>query len=134
MSRWRAYSVSYWRCCLRRAIVVDVGEGLYQLINPEIIEERGAQVGEEGCLSVPGRRGVVRRPYWVKVRAMDRFGKEIEVEGEGYLARAFCHEIDHLNGVLYVSCMIRELAEGEEFEDIVESDGKEAEDAPGEPA
>ena len=87
---------------LKRVVVIDVGEGLLELINPEIIETRGEQTGAEGCLSVPGEEGEVKRPYVVRVRAQDRHGNTFEIEGEELLARAFCHEIDHLDGILYV--------------------------------
>lgn len=87
---------------LRRAVVVDIGEGLIELINPVIVETSGEQTDLEGCLSVVDYVGEVTRPNYVKVKAQDRFGKDIEVEGEGFLARAFCHEIDHLEGILFV--------------------------------
>lgn len=86
---------------LRRVVVVDVGMGLHELINPEIIDQKGNQCGSEGCLSIPGEYGMVNRPQWVKVRAQDRFGKEFEQEADGYLAVAFCHELDHLDGILF---------------------------------
>lgn len=92
---------------LKRIVVIDVGEGPIVLINPEIIETSGEQTGEEGCLSVPGKWGIVTRPNYVKVRALNEEMEEFEIEGEGLLARAFCHEIDHLDGKMYV-----ELAEG----------------------
>ena len=101
---------------LRRVVVIDVTEdhsGLRELVNPEIIESSGTQTGREGCLSVPERQGVVTRPMKVKVRYQDRHGKTVEAEAEGFEARAFCHEIDHLNGVLYVDVMDRELTEEE---------------------
>ena len=89
---------------LRRIVVVEVDPGhLIELINPEIIERSGTQTGLEGCLSVPGKHGTVTRPMKVKVRALDRTGKVREYEGEGLLARCFCHEIDHLDGKLYTS-------------------------------
>ena len=91
---------------LKRIVVIDVGEGPIVLINPQIIESSGEQTGEEGCLSVPGKFGIVTRPDRVKVRAFDENMNEFEMEGEGVLARAFCHELDHLDGKLYV-----ELAE-----------------------
>ena len=94
---------------LKRIVVIDVGEGPIVLINPEIIETSGEQTGEEGCLSVPGKSGVVTRPNYVKVRAFDEDMKEIVLEGEGLLARAFCHEIDHLDGHLYVEKVEGEL-------------------------
>ena len=87
---------------LRRAVVVDIGEGLIELINLVIVETSGEQTDLEGCLSVVDYIGEVTRPNYVKVKAQDRFGKDIEVEGEGFLARAFCHEIDHLEGILFV--------------------------------
>jgi peptide deformylase len=87
---------------LKRVVVIDIGDGLLELINPEIIETSGEQLDDEGCLSVVGEAGAVRRPYRVKVRAFDRNGNLIEIEGEELLARAFCHEIDHLEGVLFV--------------------------------
>lgn len=92
---------------LKRIVVIDVGEGPIILINPVIVETAGEQCGEEGCLSVPGKSGLVTRPNYVKVRALNEEMEEIELEGEELLARAFCHEIDHLDGKMYV-----ELAEG----------------------
>lgn len=94
---------------LRRVVVVDVGEGLIELVNPEIVESEGENCGPEGCLSVPDRSGLVIRPDSVTVRAQNAKGETFEIKGEGYLARAFCHEIDHLNGILYVDKMEREL-------------------------
>jgi peptide deformylase len=88
---------------LKNIVVIDVGEGPIVLINPEIIEADGEQTGEEGCLSVPGKWGIVTRPDHVKVRALNEEMEEFEIEGEGLLARAFCHEIDHLSGDLYVN-------------------------------
>ena len=87
---------------LKRIVVIDIGDGLLELINPEIIETSGEQIGEEGCLSVIGESGIVIRPNVVKVRAYNRKGQLFEIEGEELLARAFCHEIDHLDGILYV--------------------------------
>ena len=87
---------------LKKIVVIDVGEGPIVLINPEIIETSGEQTGEEGCLSVPGKWGIVTRPEHVKVRALNQEMEPFEMEGEGLLARAFCHEIDHLYGQLYV--------------------------------
>ena len=87
---------------LRRMFVVQVDdEHLYELINPEIVETDGDQYGEEGCLSVPGYVGLVHRPEHVKIRGLDRNGKPVEYEGEGLLARAFMHEYDHLDGIIY---------------------------------
>lgn len=94
---------------LRRVVVVDIGEGLIELINPVIIYKKGEQIDKEGCLSVPGRAGTVIRPKIVKVRALDRSGKEIIIEGKQLLARALCHEIDHLSGILYIDNMIAEV-------------------------
>ena len=103
---------------LRRVVVIDVGDehGLIELVNPEIIAVEGEQAGEEGCLSLPGRRGYVVRPNKVTVRAQDRNGKPFEITGEGLLARAFCHEIDHLDGVLYVDKMDHEIFADEKNE------------------
>jgi peptide deformylase len=86
----------------KRVVVIDAGEGLIELINPEIVERREEQLGSEGCLSIPGLYGDVRRSKWVKAKALDRNGNEIVVEGEDLLARAIQHEIDHLNGVLFI--------------------------------
>lgn len=88
---------------LKNIVVIDVGEGPIILINPELVEETGEQTGEEGCLSVPGKWGTVTRPFKVKVRALDEEMNEFEIEGEDLLARAFCHEIDHLFGDLYTN-------------------------------
>ena len=96
---------------LKRAVVVDVGEGLIELVNPEIVSTEGARVGVESCLSVPGRCGTVERPIKVTVRAQDRFGNPIEIAGEGFLAVALCHEIDHLDGVVYVDKMIEDVSD-----------------------
>lgn len=86
---------------LKRIVVIDVGEGPIVLINPEILETSGEQTGDEGCLSVPGMAGQVTRPNYVKVKALDVNMEEQIYEGEGLLARAFCHEIDHLDGKMY---------------------------------
>ncbi|MBQ4105443.1 MAG: peptide deformylase [Clostridia bacterium] len=98
---------------LRRIVVIDVGEGLIELINPEIIERKGSQQEVEGCLSCPGEYGITKRPMYVKVKAQDRDGVERIYEGEGLLARCFCHEIDHLEGILYKDVVIRMLAPDE---------------------
>lgn len=94
---------------LKRIVVIDIGEGPMVLINPEIIETAGEQTGEEGCLSVPGKFGVVTRPNYAKVKALNEDMEEIVVEGEELLARALCHEIDHLDGHLYVERVIGDL-------------------------
>lgn len=101
---------------LRRVVVIDVGDGLIELVNPEIIFAEGEQGGPEGCLSVPGRQGFVVRPSKVTVRAQDRKGKPIEVTGEGLKARALCHEIDHLDGIVYVDKMDHEIFDEDEEE------------------
>ena len=95
---------------LRRIVVIETpDEGLIELINPKIIAYSGEQESEEGCLSVPGRWGVTRRPMHVTVRAMNRQGEIFDVTGSGLLAKAFCHEIDHLDGKLYIDCAIQML-------------------------
>ncbi len=86
---------------LKRVVVIDIGEGLIELINPEIVSQRGKQDGSEGCLSFPGEFGNVIRPNKVTVKAQDRNGKEFTIQGKELLARAFCHEIDHLNGIVF---------------------------------
>ncbi len=99
---------------LRRAvIVVDEEDEMIELVNPEIVFQEGEQTDPEGCLSVPGKWGMVTRPYHVRVRAQDRFGELFEVEGEGLTARCFCHEIEHLDGHLYVEHIDRFLTEEE---------------------
>lgn len=107
---------------LKRIVVIDVGEGPIVLINPEILETSGEQTGDEGCLSVPGLAGQVTRPNYVKVKALDENMEEVIYEGEGLLARAFCHEIDHLDGRLYV-----EKVEGELHEPVYEEEEDEEE-------
>ncbi len=110
---------------LRRVVVVDLGEdGVLELINPEIIEESGSQSGLEGCLSVPGKYGIVTRPNIVKVRAQDRFGEWFEAEGEGMIARCFCHELAHLDGHLYTEVAERMLTQ-EELEELMEEEDSE---------
>lgn len=105
---------------LRRVVVIDDGKGLIELINPEIIYQDGEQEESEGCLSIPGRFGIVMRPNNVKVKALNRHGEEFEIEGTDLLARALCHEIDHLNGELFIDKVIRFLTE-EELNKISES-------------
>ena len=99
---------------LKRIVVIDVGEGPIVLINPEILETSGEQTGDEGCLSVPGMAGQVTRPNYVKVKALDVNMEEQIYEGEGLLARAFCHEIDHLDGILYTDKMIEDVTDRED--------------------
>ncbi|WP_432400698.1 peptide deformylase [Wukongibacter sp. M2B1] len=93
---------------LRRIVVIDIGDGIIELINPEIIEQDGSYIDIEGCLSVPERSGEVERPFYVKVKAMNRDGEEFYIEGEELLARVLCHEIDHLNGILFIDKIIEE--------------------------
>ena len=109
---------------LRRVAVVDVTAdhtGLREMVNPEILSTEGTQTGREGCLSVPGRQAVVTRPRTVRVAFQDRHGKRVELEAEGFEARAICHELDHLDGTLYVDKMDRELTE-EEIEGHIPED------------
>ena len=107
---------------LRKIVVIEVVEGeVLELINPEIIERSGSQTGYEGCLSVPGRTGIVTRPDYVKVKALDRNGEEKTYEGTGLLARCFCHELDHLEGTIYTDVADRMLTE-EEYDEYMESD------------
>ena len=98
---------------LRRVVVVDTGEGILELVNPTIVETDGEQVGPEGCLSVPGKYGLVKRPYYAKVRAQDRNGEWFEAEGEELIGRCFCLELDHLDGIVYTEVMDRFLTEEE---------------------
>ncbi len=105
---------------LRRIVVVDVGEGPIELVNPVIIEKSGEQEGLEGCLSCPGEWGITKRPMNVTVKAQDRYGKEFTVSGEGLLAKAFCHELDHLEGILYKQIAIR-MVSPEEIEELESS-------------
>jgi peptide deformylase len=106
---------------LRRAVLVDNGEEVLELINPEILETSGEQTGPEGCLSVPGKYGMVTRPDFVRVRAQDRFGNWHEYEGTELTARCFCHEIEHLDGHLYTEHVTHFLTE-EELEDYYGED------------
>ena len=102
---------------LRRVVIVDTGDGILELINPTMVETSGEQVGAEGCLSVPGKYGLVKRPYYAKVRAQDRNGDWFEAEAEELIARCFCHELDHLDGVVYTQVMDRYLSD-EELEEM----------------
>lgn len=94
---------------LKQIVVIDIGEGPVVLINPEILETSGEQTGDEGCLSVPGKAGQVTRPYVATVKALNENMEPIEITGEGLLARAICHECDHLDGILYVEHVEGEL-------------------------
>ncbi len=98
---------------LRRVVLVDNGEEVLELVNPTLLETDGEQVGPEGCLSVPGKYGLVKRPYYAKVRAQDRNGNWYETDGEELTARCFCHELDHLDGIMYTEVMERYLTEEE---------------------
>ena len=92
---------------LRRVVVIDIGEGLIELINPRIVMTSGEQTESEGCLSCPGEYGITKRPMHVTVKAQDRYGKEITLSGSELLARAFCHELDHLDGILFKEKVIK---------------------------
>ena len=110
---------------LRRVVLVDTGEEILELVNPTLVETDGEQEGPEGCLSVPGKYGLVKRPYYAKVRAQDRNGNWYEAEGEELIARCFCHELDHLDGIIYTEVMERflteeELAGDDDFEETTE--------------
>ncbi len=102
---------------LRRVVIVDTGEEILELVNPTMLETDGEQEGAEGCLSVPGRYGIVKRPYYAKVCAQDRYGDWYEAEAEELIARCFCHELDHLDGIVYTEVMERFLTE-EELEEL----------------
>ena len=104
---------------LRRVVIVDTGEEILELVNPSLLETSGEQCGAEGCLSVPGKYGLVKRPNYAKVRAQDRDGNWFEAEGEELIARCFCHELDHLDGIIYTEVMDRFLTEEE-----LEADGE----------
>lgn len=110
---------------LRRVVVVDNGEELLELVNPEILEQSGQQDGMEGCLSVPGKYGMVKRPNYVKLKAQDRCGQWHEYEGEKLTARCFCHELEHLDGHLYTERAYQMLTE-EEVEQMMQEDEDEA--------
>lgn len=94
---------------IKRVVVIDIGEGRIEMINPEITDTKGSQIGGEGCLSFPGLYGEVERPNYVKAKAFDRYGKEFVVEGEELLARAICHECDHLDGVVFTNHVTKYL-------------------------
>ena len=103
---------------LRRIVVVDLGDEIVELVNPRILEQSGEQDGLEGCLSVPNRFGLVKRPNFVKLEAQDRHGDWYEYEGEDLIARCFCHELEHLDGHLYTERAYRMLTE-EEYEKLM---------------
>ena len=98
---------------LRRVVVIETEEGLFELINPVIVKKTGEQEGVEGCLSLPGKWGMTKRPQCVTVRALDREGNEIEVTGYDLLAKAICHELDHLDGIIYTDKVLRMLSPDE---------------------
>ena len=98
---------------LRRIVVVNTGDSILELVNPTLLETDGEQIDAEGCLSVPGKYGLVKRPYYAKVRAQDRNGQWFEAEGEELIARCFCHELDHLDGIVYTEVMERFLRDDE---------------------
>ena len=110
---------------LRRVVLVDVGDenGYLELINPEILETEGEQTGLEGCLSVPGKWGIVTRPAYVKIKAQDRYGDWFEAEGEEIVARCFCHECAHLDGQLYTE-VAEKMLTPEELEELLSEDEK----------
>ena len=107
---------------MRRLATVDVGTGFFELINPIIVAREGEQRGEEACLSCGDRRGIVVRPRSITVQSLNREGETVLYKAEGFLARAMCHEIDHLDGTLFIDVMERELFDGQEYE---EEDGDE---------
>ncbi len=98
---------------LRRVVLVDTGDEILELINPSLVETDGEQIGAEGCLSVPDKFGLVKRPMWAKVVAQDRNGNWFEAEGEELIARCFCHELDHLDGIVFTEVMERLLTDEE---------------------
>lgn len=102
---------------LKKCVVIDIGEGLVEIINPKILEQRGSVTDNEGCLSVPGLAGKVTRPQFVKVECMTRNGEKMIIEGEDLMARCLCHEIDHLDGILYTDKVEGDLFEVENEED-----------------
>ncbi len=107
---------------LKQIVVIDIGDGPIILVNPKITESDGEQTGREGCLSVPGKYGIVKRPAHVKVKAYDRDMNEIEVEGEELLARALCHELDHLQGKMYVDLALDGLHDNPSPEELAEEE------------
>ncbi len=113
---------------LKRVFIIDLGDGVIEFINPEILEESGVQDGMEGCLSNPGKYGMVERPNYVKIKAQDRNGDYFELEGEELMARALCHEYDHLNGTLFISRVSRMLTDEELEEMRAEAEREEEEE------
>ena len=111
---------------LRRVVVVDMGDEIVELVNPRILEQSGEQDGLEGCLSVPDRYGMVKRPNFVKIEAQDRHGDWYEYEGEALIARCFCHELEHLDGHLYTEKAYHMLT-AEEYEELMNRDQEEDE-------
>ena len=107
---------------LRRIVVIDVGEGPYVMLNPVILESSGEQMGMEGCLSIPGKYGDVMRPMYVKARYDDLDLQTHEVEAEGFFARAICHELDHLDGKLYIDKVEGDLYDAEDLQDMEEEE------------
>ena len=105
---------------LRRVVTIDVGEGVMKIINPEILEVKGEVIDIEGCLSILGKSGTVKRPQWVKLKYLNEHGEEIILEGTDLLARAICHEVDHLNGILYTDKVIEYCTDEEDDEDFEE--------------
>lgn len=105
---------------LRRVVTIDVGEGIMKIINPEILEVKGEVIDIEGCLSIPGKSGTVERPEWVKLKYLNENGEEMIIEGTDLLARAICHEVDHLNGILYTDKVIEYCTLDEEDEELEE--------------
>ncbi len=102
---------------LRRVVIIEIDGKRYEMINPEIVATKGVQEEIEGCLSIPDKYGTVKRPAWVKIKALDRNGNEYFAEGTGLLARAFCHETDHLDGVLYIDKAL-EIYDPDEVEEV----------------
>lgn len=107
---------------LKRIVVIDIGEGPVVLVNPEILETSGEQTGQEGCLSLPGQAGIVTRPNYVKVKAYNEEMQEFELEGTELMARAICHECDHLDGIMYVRHVEGELFDVSEQEELPEDE------------
>lgn len=109
---------------LRRCVVIDVGDGLVKLINPEILSKEGEVESMEGCLSVPDHVGIVKRPEKVKVKALNEKGEEVIIDGEGFYAKALCHEIDHLNGIIFTD-IAETVYTKEEYEEMLKEDSEE---------